>query len=245
MEARSRRASRRTRGEYSTSQAAVADANSTWRTQSTWDTSDRRIRWSEERDRQQRPRDRPNRIAVVRPEEGPESEDDETCETRVAVIDHRRESQGNRQVGRDPKNESRNNKTAPHRNGDAKAGDQRNDRAPTYIDFKKLLKLTTEDAKKAWPTDVKLSAVHPEFLYRPIDRANNIWDETACKHCMGQRLPADHNPLRCARLKAFLANTPSLQHLLVKDFALLRDGTGAAEGGSAAKKGGGYAKATE
>ena len=76
-----------------------------------------------------------------------------------------------------------------------------------FLDFRKLLTMTdVEAAKQAWPTDAKFSKVHSEFLTRPIDKQNSLWAEDSCKHCFWRKQNADHSPLRCEKLRAFITS---------------------------------------
>ena len=75
------------------------------------------------------------------------------------------------------------------------------------------------EARQAWPADKSLSAVAQQFVTRPIDRQHNVFASDSCKHCcyfLG--IDGSHPPLRCPRLRSFLASKPSLREVLVKDF---------------------------
>ena len=87
-----------------------------------------------------------------------------------------------------------------------------------FLDYKKLLDMKTLEARQAWPADASFSKVADNFITRPIDRNNQIWPEDACLHCVHYRkLPGDHHPLKCPKLREFIQSKASLKHLLTEE----------------------------
>ena len=79
--------------------------------------------------------------------------------------------------------------------------------------------MTHLEARQAWPADSSLSAVAQQFVTRPIDKQHNVWGADSCLHCyhfLG--IDGAHAPLRCQKLRSFLASKPSLREVLVTDF---------------------------
>ena len=112
------------------------------------------------------------------------------------------------------------NTRAPASSREASPGGPKgDDLTKRFIDFNRLMSMNHLEARQAWPADRSLSAVGQQFVTRPIDKQHNVWAADSCLHCANfLNTDGAHAPLRCQRLRSFLASKPSLRCVLVTEF---------------------------